>query len=163
YLSINSSALSAATGKTFTFAVACNSSTAPVGVPAVIKAASILPSLICPADSPKSKLCASISSIDNPWTSKICSAFTYVPEPGAPTETFLPSKSSTDSMPLLSVVTICTVSGYNEPTANTVSTASPSKAFVPLTASDATSVCVKAISASPSLSAMMLSADALDD
>ena len=30
----------------------------------------------------------------------------YVPEPGAPTETFLPFKSSTDLIPDFSVVTI---------------------------------------------------------
>src|SRR5699024_3143676 len=155
-------ALSSSIGSITTSEVACNSSTAPVGVPAVMNAASIFPSLIPPADSPKSKFCASISSIVISCTSTICSALIYVPEPGAPTETFLPSKSSTDSIPESSTVTISIVSGYNEPNPNTVSIGS-SKSLIPSAASAATSVCVNAISASPSTNAMILSAEALDD
>src|SRR5699024_11284136 len=70
YSSISSSALSFSTGTILTSADACNSSTAPVGVPAVINAASILPSWIPPVDSPKSKFCASISSMDKPCRSE---------------------------------------------------------------------------------------------
>ncbi len=62
--------------------------------------------------------------------SSICLALASTPLPGAPTDTFLPSRSSTVSIP--STATICIISGYSLAMPRTFSIFPSANASAPL-------------------------------
>jgi hypothetical protein len=99
------------------------------------------------------------SSGSSPATSRTRRAITSVPDPGEPTDTRLPRRSSTDSMPLPLTVATWVRLLYSRARA-WAWTCSPSKVSVPLTASAAVSARAKARSLLPSAIRYMLSTEA---
>jgi hypothetical protein len=95
-----------------------------------------------------------------PFAFRIACAFTSVPEPGAPIETRLPRRSSSELMPLPSRATMWIMLAYIEARPRSISSCWPSNRPVPVCACCTVSASASARSASPVAMRPMFSTEA---